>query len=225
MKGVLAASGGEELGAEPHAAIEAALDDEQPAGWLPGHEGSASVWRGWHGSLRSELHSPQKEIPISIAVWTPLRDFIGRYLDEEDIMTQLSSQQSLPQEGISLHELNHRINNEFAAAISVVSLAAARSGNNEVKAALSGVAELLHRYADVHRALQAPERDIVLDAETYLRQLCPFNQSIVSRSSENQACACDRAVAAAGGSLLAPRNDRLRAHHQFGAAYFFRRRR
>jgi two-component sensor histidine kinase len=59
-------------------------------------------------------------------------------LDEEDIMTQLSSQQSLPQEGILLHELNHRINNEFAAAISVVSLAAARSGNNEVKAALLG---------------------------------------------------------------------------------------
>jgi hypothetical protein len=28
MKGVLAASGGEELGAKPHAAIEAALDDE-----------------------------------------------------------------------------------------------------------------------------------------------------------------------------------------------------
>jgi two-component sensor histidine kinase len=90
----------------------------------------------------------------------------------EDIMTELSSQQSVPQEGILLHELNHRINNEFAAVISVVSLVAARSANNEVKTALSGVAELLHRYADVHRALQAPEHDIILDAETYLRQLC-----------------------------------------------------
>jgi two-component sensor histidine kinase len=92
-------------------------------------------------------------------------------LDQENIMTELSSQLS-PREGILLHELNHRINNEFTAAISVVSLAAARAGNNEVKAALSGVAELLHQYADVHRALQVPEHDVVLDAETYLRQLC-----------------------------------------------------
>jgi two-component sensor histidine kinase len=93
-------------------------------------------------------------------------------LDREDIMAELSSQQSLPKEGILLHELNHRVNNEFAAAISVVSLAAARSGNNEVKATLSGVAELLHRCADVHCALRMPEYDVALDAETYLRQLC-----------------------------------------------------
>lgn len=87
-------------------------------------------------------------------------------------MMELSGQQSLQQEVILRHELNHRVNNEFAAAISVVTLAAARSGNDEVKASLSGVAELLHRYADVHHALQEPEHDIVLEAETYLRQLC-----------------------------------------------------
>ena len=81
-------------------------------------------------------------------------------------------QQPLPHEQMLLHELNHRVNNEFAAAISVVSLKAARSGNDEVKAALSGVAELLHRYVDVHRALQMPDSDTMLDAETYLRQLC-----------------------------------------------------
>jgi two-component sensor histidine kinase len=93
-------------------------------------------------------------------------------LDQEDIMMEFASQRTVLQEQMLLHELNHRINNEFAAAISVVSLAAARSGNDEVKAALSGVAELLHQYADVHRALQMPEYDIMLDAETYLRQLC-----------------------------------------------------
>lgn len=76
------------------------------------------------------------------------------------------------QEQILLHELNHRINNEFTDAISVVSLAAARSGNDEVKTALSGVVDLLHQYADVHRALQVPEYDIMLEAEMYLRQLC-----------------------------------------------------
>ena len=93
-------------------------------------------------------------------------------------MTEPPNQQSLPKEGILLHELNHRVNNEFAAAISVVSLAAARSSNNEVKAILSGVAELLHRCADVHCALQMPQNDVALDAETYLRQLC----LLISRS-------------------------------------------
>ena len=87
-------------------------------------------------------------------------------------MTEFASQQSLPHEQILLRELNHRINNEFAAAISVVSLAAAASSNDEVKGALSRVAGLLHQYADVHRALQMPEYDTLVDAAAYLRQLC-----------------------------------------------------
>jgi two-component sensor histidine kinase len=81
-------------------------------------------------------------------------------------MTEVAGERML------LRELNHRINNEFAAAIGAVSLAAARSNNDEVKAALSGVVELLHQYADVHRALQLPEYDTLVDAATYLRQLC-----------------------------------------------------
>ena len=75
-------------------------------------------------------------------------------------------------ERMLLDELNHRINNEFSAAIRVVSLAARRSNNGEVKAALSEVVELLHKYVDVHRALQMPECDTLVDAATYLRQLC-----------------------------------------------------
>ena len=83
-------------------------------------------------------------------------------------MTEISGERML------LHELNHRTNNEFAAAISAVSLAARRSKNDEVKAALSGVMELLHQYADVHRALRMPECDTLnlVDAATYLHQLC-----------------------------------------------------
>jgi two-component sensor histidine kinase len=93
-------------------------------------------------------------------------------LEQEDIMTEFASQQSLPHEQILLQELNHRINNEFAAAISVVSLAAAASNNDEVKGVLSRVASLLHQYADVHRALQMPEYDALVDVAAYLRQLC-----------------------------------------------------
>jgi len=77
-----------------------------------------------------------------------------------------------PQEGLLLHELNHRGNNEFAGAISVVPLKPACAGNKEVKSALSEIVEVLHPYADVHRALQMAECDAVLDATTYLRELC-----------------------------------------------------
>ena len=56
---------------------------------------------------------------------------------------------SAPQ--VLLHELNHGIGNEFFSAMSLVSLAAARSRSNETKAALKDVTELLHHYAEVHR--------------------------------------------------------------------------
>jgi two-component sensor histidine kinase len=87
-------------------------------------------------------------------------------------MTEIDAPALIPQEHVLLHELNHRINNEFAAAISFVTVATARSGNEEIKAALTGVAELLHRYADVHRLLQMPDHDTPVDAAAYLRQLC-----------------------------------------------------
>jgi two-component sensor histidine kinase len=92
-------------------------------------------------------------------------------LNKEEIMTEFASQRPLLQEQILLHELNHRVNNEFANAISIVSAAAA-SGNDKVKGALSRVEDLLHRFADVHRALEMPEYDKPVDAAAYLSQLC-----------------------------------------------------
>src|SRR5581483_2597938 len=41
-----------------------------------------------------------------------------------------------------------------------------------VKAALLDVADLLHRCADVHRALHMPDRERLTDAANYLQQLC-----------------------------------------------------
>ena len=84
-------------------------------------------------------------------------------------MTALPSQLPPPQEQLLLHELNHRIGNEFFCAISVVSLAAARSSDKEVKAVLR--AELLHHYAEVHHALQMPEHGIRTDVAAYFRKL------------------------------------------------------
>jgi hypothetical protein len=55
-----------------------------------------------------------------------------------------------------VRELNHRINNDFASAINIVSVGAMLAEDSEVKAALSKVVELLHQYAEVPRALAIP---------------------------------------------------------------------
>jgi two-component sensor histidine kinase len=75
-------------------------------------------------------------------------------------------------EHVLLHELDHHIVNEFASAISAVSLAARRTTNDEAKVVLGAVAELLHHYTDIHRALQMPIHDTLVDAAAYLRELC-----------------------------------------------------
>src|SRR5579872_3637504 len=87
-------------------------------------------------------------------------------------MRKVISQKAASLNHTLLRELNHRINNEFASAISAVSVAATLSANDEVKVALTAIAELLHRYADVHKALQMPAFDTDVDAAAYLRQLC-----------------------------------------------------
>jgi two-component sensor histidine kinase/DNA-binding winged helix-turn-helix (wHTH) protein len=76
------------------------------------------------------------------------------------------------EERLLVGELAHRMNNEFAAAIAVVSLAAARSTYGEVKSALTTVAERLHSYVQVNRHLQVPSQDAIIDASAHLRQLC-----------------------------------------------------
>jgi len=75
-------------------------------------------------------------------------------------------------ERILLHELIHRVNNEFSSLIGAVSRNAARSANHEVKVALAHTIELLSHYAELHRALQMPENDRYIDAASYLENLC-----------------------------------------------------
>lgn len=71
-----------------------------------------------------------------------------------------------------LREYSHRINNEFASAISVVSLAAMRSTTDEAKCTLAAVKERLFNYALVHHALEMPERSVPVDGAAYIRDLC-----------------------------------------------------
>ena len=82
---------------------------------------------------------------------------------------------SLPpvlEERTLLLELNHRINNELASVINLVSVAAVRADNSEVKAALNDIVELLHEHAEVHRALKMPSRDTLVDAADHLAKIC-----------------------------------------------------
>src|SRR6202046_1449613 len=71
-----------------------------------------------------------------------------------------------------LREFSHRINNEFASAIGMISVVAGHIANAEAKAALAAVEDQLHNYARVHHALQMPEQNCRVDAAAYLRQLC-----------------------------------------------------
>jgi two-component sensor histidine kinase len=82
------------------------------------------------------------------------------------------STHSSSQERVLLREITHRVNNEFASAIQVVSFTAAKSPDRNVKAALAGVMEQLHNYARVHHALQMPVNNDCIDASAYLRGLC-----------------------------------------------------
>ena len=81
-----------------------------------------------------------------------------------------------------LREQHHRINNEFTSAINLVAVAAVRTDNRDVKAALCDVFELLHGQADVHRVLTVPDRDVLIDTAESLRKLClAVNRSKLDR--------------------------------------------
>ena len=87
-------------------------------------------------------------------------------------MTEVVLKREINLERILLHELIHRINNEFSSLIGAVSRTAARSVNHEVKVALAHIIELLSQYAELHRTLQMPENDTHIDAASYLENLC-----------------------------------------------------
>ena len=75
-------------------------------------------------------------------------------------------------ERLLLAELTHRINNEFAAASGLVSLAAARISAPDVKEVLADVKNRLANFARVQQALQVPALRISVDATDYLQKLC-----------------------------------------------------
>lgn len=71
-----------------------------------------------------------------------------------------------------VRELTYRINTQLASAIGMVTTAAVRADTPEAKVALGNVAELLRAQANVHRVLEIPEGNALVDAASYLRSLC-----------------------------------------------------
>lgn|GEM_PF-976780 len=97
-------------------------------------------------------------------------------------MTPLNREPPGLQEGTLLRELHHRVTNGVAFAIDLVSAAAIRVEGTEAKGALSDVVELLHGYADVHRALSMPTGDTLIHAGTYIRKLgCGMRRALLDR--------------------------------------------
>ena len=96
----------------------------------------------------------------------------SRVQQQESVVTEFVPEQPALNEHTLLLELNHRIKNELASAINLVSVAAARSDNPEVKIALGNVVELLEKHADILRALKIPDDSAIIDAAEYLRKLC-----------------------------------------------------
>jgi two-component sensor histidine kinase len=98
---------------------------------------------------------------------------IGAAYRKETIMREIvQSAHPGTDEHLLLREMSHRMSNELAAAIAMISRSARRSANDDAKTVLEEVAERLHSYAQVHRSLESPSHDELIDASTYLRALC-----------------------------------------------------
>ena len=70
-----------------------------------------------------------------------------------------------------LDELNHRIKNELASVINLVTFKAVWTDNVDAKEELSNVVDLLHQHVQVHSILTMPDGDTLVDAGEQLRKL------------------------------------------------------
>lgn len=75
-------------------------------------------------------------------------------------------------ERLLLREFSYRINNELAAAISLIAAAAGRCGDDQARGELTSVGDRLQNYAHIHHSLQVPEYTTAIDLAAYLQQLC-----------------------------------------------------
>lgn len=82
-------------------------------------------------------------------------------------------------ERLLLRDFAHRIDDELASVIDLVSKAANRCDGAEARATLASVQDRLESHARLYRALQMPQFTTTVDLAAYLQQLCRS----ISRSS------------------------------------------
>lgn len=82
-----------------------------------------------------------------------------------------------------MRELTHRVSNELASAVCMVSLAASRCQDGQAQSVLESVLQHLEYYARVHKALQMPELGAPHDLAEYLAELC---ESVSRSKLENR---------------------------------------
>lgn len=70
-----------------------------------------------------------------------------------------------------LDELNHRIKNELASVINLVTFKAVWTENVDAKEELGSIVDLLHQHFEVHNLLTMPDDDALVDAGGQLRKL------------------------------------------------------
>jgi two-component sensor histidine kinase len=70
-----------------------------------------------------------------------------------------------------LDEMNHRIKNDLASVINLVTFKAVWTDNVDAKEELSSVVDLLHQHVEVHSILTMPDRDALADAGEQVRKL------------------------------------------------------
>ena len=69
-------------------------------------------------------------------------------------------------------EISHRVVNEYSQAIAGIRVAARNIASSEAREILTTAVTRLHRFAEAHRALQAPRSGKTLDLADYLQRLC-----------------------------------------------------
>ena len=74
-------------------------------------------------------------------------------------------------ERVLLRALTQRMHNELVSSIDIVSAAAVRTENRDVKVALSNVVDLLEQHAEVHRVLAVPDSRGLVDSAECIRKL------------------------------------------------------
>lgn len=87
------------------------------------------------------------------------------------LMTGMEEQSAI-RDRLLLREFSHRIMNELASAIALVSLEAARCSDGRAKGTLGAVQDRLQSYARVQRSLQRPEHISTIEVAPYLCELC-----------------------------------------------------